>query len=123
MPTPVDTKLYEIIKKRIYKQNPVHSAYRSGKLVSEYKRSFSKKYGSRVSPYHGKKPKKSGLTRWFLENWTSDTGDNRYTSSDSVYRPQFRVTKDTPLTFSELTPSRLKKAKKEKKRTGRVKKF
>ena len=30
MPTPADLKLYEKIKKKVYKEIPLHSAYRSG---------------------------------------------------------------------------------------------
>lgn len=123
MPKPKDLKLYDKIKSKIYKQNPKHSAYRSGKVVSEYKKSFTKKHGKIVSPYVGKKPTKTGLTRWFKEDWKSDTGKYKYTTKNSVYRPRIRVTKKTPKTFSELSPAQIKKAKKEKKLTGRVKKF
>ena len=123
MPKPKDLKLYDKIKSKIYKENPKHSAYRSGKVVSEYKKSFAKKHGKTVSPYAGKKPTKTGLTRWFKEDWKSDTGKYKYTTKNSVYRPRIRVTKKTPKTFSELSAAQLKKAKKEKKLTGRVKKF
>jgi hypothetical protein len=40
-----------------------------------------------------------------------------------VYRPTKRITKDTPTTFSELSKQQIEKAKKEKAKTGRVKKF
>ena len=123
MPNPKNLKLYEQIKTKIYKENPKHSAYRSGKIVSEYKKAFLKKHGKTVSPYVGKKPTKTGLTRWFKEDWKSDTGKYRYTTKSSVYRPSVRVTKKTPKTFSELSATQLKKAKKEKRKTGRVKKF
>ena len=84
---------------------------------------FFKKYGSKISPYYGKKPEKKGLSRWFKENWKSDTGKYRYTTSSSVYRPTKRVTSKTPKTFNELTPKQLMKAKREKAKTGRVRKF
>ena len=32
-PTPVDQNLYDKIKEKVKKENPVHSAYRSGKIV------------------------------------------------------------------------------------------
>ena len=48
---PTDTKLYNKIKKEVYKQHPKHSAYRSGILVKTYKNKFSKKYGNKKSPY------------------------------------------------------------------------
>lgn len=122
--TPKDPKLYARIKSQVYKANPTHSAYRSGTVVKKYKRAFAKRYGERVSPYiGGPKPKTTGLPRWFKEDWKSDTGKYRYTSKSSVYRPNVRVTPDTPTTFSELTPKRIRRAKREKARTGRVTKF
>ena len=50
MVTPTDIKLYNRIKKGIYKKIPNHSAYRSGTVVKEYKKMFTKKYGKRKSP-------------------------------------------------------------------------
>ena len=41
---PNDKKLYNKTKKYIYKKYPKHSAYRSGLLVQEYKKRFSKKW-------------------------------------------------------------------------------
>jgi len=117
--TPKDPILYEKVKKQIYKKYPKHSAYRSGLLVQEYK----KQYKGRGSPYKGSKPVKTGLSRWFKEKWVSDTGKTRYTSKSSVYRPSIRVTKKTPTTWSELSEKQIKRAKSEKARTGRVKKF
>jgi hypothetical protein len=43
MPNPRDNILYNKIKKKVYKKNPKHSAYRSGILVQEYKKAFKKK--------------------------------------------------------------------------------
>ena len=51
--TPTDLKLYNSVKARVYKTNPVHSAYRSGHVVQAYKRAFANKYGSSRSPYRG----------------------------------------------------------------------
>ena len=45
MPEPSDKKLYEKVKGQVYKKIPKHSAYRSGVVVSSYKKAFSKKYG------------------------------------------------------------------------------
>ena len=91
------------------------SAYRSGMLVKLYRES-----GGR---YSGDKDEKDGLTRWYMEKWSSDKGTQGYTHKNSVYRPTVRVTKDTPATFAELTPEELKRAKAMKARTGRVDKF
>jgi hypothetical protein len=117
--TPTNQKLYDTIKIKIYKKYPKHSAYRSGLLVKAYKKAFK----GPGQPYKGKKPKVTGLTRWFKEDWKSDTGHYGYTSKYSVYRPTKRVTKKTPKTFSELSKKDILKAKREKYKTGRVKKF
>ena len=123
MSIPVDTKLYDKIKKKIYLKNPIHSAYRSGMLVKTYKKEFSKVYGDRKSPYTPSRKKTRGLTRWFKEKWISDTGKIGYTNKSSIYRPSIRVTKKTPVTWKELSKKEIKKAKKEKTKTGRVKRF
>lgn len=87
--------LYDKAKEIVYQQYPKHSAYRSGQLV--------KKYKEMGGTYSGKKPK-SGLTRWFKEEW-KDIGNEEY----PVYRPTKKVSKDTPLTPDEIKPFNLKK--------------
>ncbi len=107
--TPLDKELYA----RVLKMYPGKStAYRSGHIVRTYKA-----LGGR---YAGKKPRLTGLHRWFLENWKSDTGRYRYTSRSSVYRPTRRVTKKTPLTFSELSKRNIRRAKNMKRKFGRT---
>ena len=115
MSTPADKKLYDQVKKEIYEKYPKHSAYRSGLLVQEYKK--------RGGTYKGKENKSSGLNRWFNEKWTNQRGETGYKNKSDVYRPTVKVNKDTPTTFKELTKEQIEKAKKEKARTGRVKKF
>lgn len=122
-PRPADRKLYEKVKKQIYKKYPKQSAYRSGLLVKKYKKKFAEIYGPNKSPYIGSYPKNKGLNRWFKEDWKSDTKKYKYTSKSSVYRPTKRITKDTPTTFKELSDKQIKRAKREKAKTGRVKKF
>lgn len=119
---PNDKELYEKTKKEIYKKYPKHSAYRSGLLVQAYKEAYEKKHKSK-NAYSGKKNQNEGLSRWYSEEWKNDKGGIGYTSKSSVYRPTKRITKDTPITFSELSKQQIEKAKKEKARTGRVKKF
>ena len=120
MAVPTDMKLYNAVKKAVYKRIPTHSAYRSGILVKRYKEKFAAKHGSRKKPYKGSK---RPLKRWFAEQWRSDTGKKVYTSKSSVFRPTRRISRQTPKTFSEIGPRRLQRAKSEKSRTGRVKKF
>lgn len=124
-PEPTNMNMYERVKRKVYASYKTHSAYRSGMLVKLYKKEFTKKYGNKRSPYDGKKPSKkdTGLKRWFAEEWKANDGKIGYRKKGDVYRPTKRVTKKTPITFNELTKSEIKKAKKEKKEKGRVKRF
>jgi hypothetical protein len=122
MPQPTDSKLYLNVKKKIYKKYPKHSAYRSGLLVQAYKREFKKRYGSR-SPYSGKRSKRSGLARWYLEKWRNQRGQVGYQTRSDVYRPTRRITTKTPTTFSELSPRQIQRARREKYRSGHVRRF
>lgn len=124
MPEPSDKNLYEKVRKEVYKMYKKPSAYRSGMLVKKYKLEFSKKYGARKKPYlSSKKPTRTGLARWYKEDWRNQRGQVGYSERGDVYRPTKRITKKTPKTFSELSKSQVKKAMIEKKKTGRVKKF
>lgn len=123
LPKPADSKLYATVKKRIYKQHPKHSAYRSGIVVQEYKKSFKRKYGPRRKPYTGKRTIKRGLSRWFREKWVNQRGKVGYKYKSDIYRPTYRITKNTPTTHSELSRKQIKRARKEKYTKGRVKKF
>lgn len=116
MPTPpnvLDAKLYEKAKSK-YKELR-HSAYKSGLVVKEYKR-----LGGR---YKGKKPQKKGLSRWFKEEWRNQDGNVGYKRKSDIYRPTKRITSETPVTHGELTKRQIKRARKEKAVTGRVKRF
>jgi hypothetical protein len=90
--TVLNPEIYERAKKIVYKQYKKPSAYRSGALVAKYKE-LGGKYGD-VSK------EKTALNRWFKEEW-KDIGGKSY----PVYRPTKRVTKDTPLTTSEISPT------------------
>ena len=108
-------KLYEQVKDEIYKKYPKHSAYRSGLLVKEYK--------ARGGTYTGKEKKDEGLNLWFRSEWKNQRGETGYKYKSDVYRPTIRINKDTPTTFNELTKKEIEKARREKARTGRVKRF
>jgi|TARA_B110000285_G_scaffold234152_1_gene310109 hypothetical protein len=123
MATPVDLNLYNKVKDIVYKGIPKHSAYRSGILVQKYKKDFSKKYGRNKSPYKGKKTRKKGISRWFDEKWTNQRGEIGYKNKNDVYRPNIRITKNTPTTFKELNKKQIKRARTEKYRKGRVARF
>jgi len=119
---PVDQKLYDRIKEKVKNRISKHSAYRSGVIVTEYKEAFKKKYGSKKSPYTGTK-NKSGLTRWFKEDWRNQRGEIGYKYKSDVYRPKHRITKKTPTTFKELTKEQINKARKIKRDKGRIANF
>jgi len=120
---PTDQKLYNSIKEHIYAKIPQHSAYRSGLVVKKYKTEFAKKYPSSYSPYQGKENYSKGLHRWFAEEWRNQRGEVGYKYPSDVYRPTKRVTSKTPITFTELTDKRIRSARREKLKKGRVKKF
>lgn len=120
---PRDQRLYDDIKKKIYKKYPEHSAYRSGHLVKEYKKKYEESHNDGTSPYIGKKTQKKGLSRWFAEEWKNQRGKTGYKYKNDVYRPSIRITKDTPTLMKELTQDEIKSARREKYRSGRVKRF
>lgn len=113
-PQPTNKTLYEKVKKEVYKKYPKHSAYRSGLIV--------KKYKEQGGTYSGDKSKGT-LGRWFKEDWKNQRGETGYKRKGDIYRPTKRITKDTPKTHKELGKRRIKKAMKEKSKTGKVKKF
>lgn len=127
MNIPKDKDLYEKIKKEIFLKYPKNSAYRSALLVKNYKEAYLAK-GKKDDAYIGNKNKDAsrasgGLIRWFAEDWRNQRGGIGYKKKGDIYRPTKRINKNTPITFNELTPARIEKAKKEKKEKGRVSKF
>jgi hypothetical protein len=120
MPTPTDEKLYESMKKDLFKKYKP-SAYRSGLLVPKYKEEYVKKHKN-YNYYSGSR-ENSNLKRWFDEKWQNQRGEIGYQKKTDVYRPTIRINDKTPTTFNELTKNQIKKAMNEKARTGRVKKF
>ena len=120
MPTPTDEKLYESIKKDLFKKYKP-SAYRSGLLVQKYKEEYVKKHKNKN--YYSGSRQNSNLKRWFDEKWQNQRGEIGYQKKTDVYRPTIRINDKTPTTFNELTKNQIKKAMNEKARTRRVKKF
>lgn len=103
----LNPELYEKIKNKLKKNKKLvwPSAYASGLLVQQYKAQGGK--------YSGTKPKKTqGIARWFNEKWVDvcyypkikDCG-RKNTSKLIDYpkcRPLKRISKDTPMTVSEV---------------------
>tara|TARA_R110000868_G_scaffold321239_2_gene582291 strand:+ start:405 stop:767 length:363 start_codon:yes stop_codon:yes gene_type:complete len=94
-PLPTNKSLYEKAKAIADKTYKKSSAYKSGFIVKKYKE-LGGKYEGVI--------KNIGLKRWFAEEW-KDIGGQAY----PVYRPTKRITKDTPLTASEINPFLAKK--------------
>lgn len=119
---PKDKPLYNAIKKKLFSKITKNSAYRSALLIKKYKEEYKKKHKSNKA-YTGKKNKKKGIARWMKEEWRTQDGKKTYSKKSDVFRPTKRITKKTPKTFKELGSKRIKKAQKEKLKTGRVKKY
>lgn len=119
-----DEQLYQRAKKIVIKREPIHSAYRSIRIAQQYKKMFADKYGKSKKPYVGDKTK-SKLYVWLRERWSSSpTGKiTGYKKKGDIYRPTVRVDKDTPLLWSELKPSEIKRAKKLKSKGKRITRF
>jgi hypothetical protein len=113
---PLDVKLYQQVKQHADMIYQTPSAYKSGWIVKTYK-----KLGGR---YRGLAPSsRQGLKRWFREKWTNQRGQIGYQNSRDVYRPTIRVTRQTPLTFDELSRREIVQARRQKQLTGRVRRF
>ena len=63
------------------------------------------------------------LKRWFKEDWRTPSGDKDYSKGEKTFRPTKKISKDTPPTWSELTPAEKRRAAKEKKQKGRVSRY
>lgn len=120
----VDEALYKKAKKIVVKREPIHSAYRSIRIAQQYKKMFADKYGTRKKPYKGDKSK-SKLYVWLRERWSSSPSGKitGYKKKGDIYRPTVRVNSDTPLLWSELKPSEIKRAKKLKSKGKRITRF
>jgi hypothetical protein len=95
MPIPIDKELYQKARAEADRVYSKPSAYKSGFIVKRYK-ALGGRYKDDNSP--------KDLDRWFKENWI-DIGGKEY----PVYRPTKRISKDTPLTVTEIDPIQAKK--------------
>ena len=59
----------------------------------------------------------------FDEDWRNQRGEIGYKHKSDIYRPTHRITKNTPITHSELTEKEIKKARHKKYKKGRVNRF
>ena len=63
------------------------------------------------------------LKRWFKEDWRTPKGKKDYKGGENTFRPTKRISKDTPTTWSELTPGEKRRAQIEKNTKGRVSRY
>lgn len=121
---PLDTTLYNKIKQLAnIKFTEKTSAYKSAWIVKQYKLNGGK--------YTGKKPKSTGLVRWFKEEWIdlkrptksgyAKCGRPNKTGDYPLCRPSKKITKQTPKTYMEISPEILKRVLKLKKDTTPIK--
>ena len=124
MAEPVDKKLYAQVKRLADKKFLSKTGvYKSSWIVREYKK--------RGGKYRGSKSKRSGLKRWYKEDWvdlnrpirnshgkiTGYKKCGRSTSKDTKYplcRPTKRVSPKTPRTVRELSKRSVRRAKRAK---------
>ena len=94
--------------------------------IAAYKRRFFPGSSRTTSPKRKRqsspKPSSSkGLQRWFAEEWVDEKGNvcgSSKNKNTKKCRPKKRITKDTPVTWREMSPSQKSKAVAEKKRVG-----
>jgi hypothetical protein len=106
--------LWKKARKEADKKYDKPSAYKSGYIVQRYKELGGK--------FKGEKTKK-GLTRWFKEEWVNQRGEVGYKKKGDIYRPSKRVSKKTPVTWSELSDKEIEWAIEEKKKKKRITRF
>ena len=63
------------------------------------------------------------LKRWFKEDWQTPKGKKDYKGGENTFRPTKKISKDTPSTWSEVTPAEKKRAQAEKNTKGRVSRY
>ena len=81
-------------------------------------------YRQAASPFRVRKTKKgASLRRWFQVDWRTPKGKENYEGGENTFRPTKKVSKDTPKTWSEVTPASKAKAQKEKNTKGRVSRY
>jgi hypothetical protein len=114
---PTDAKLWARVKRQADQVYRRPSAYKSGWMVKRYKELGGK--FKRAPTTLDARP----LKRWFAEDWRNQHGRVGYEHSNDIYRPTKRVTRRTPKTHRELSARRIRRASREKSRTGRVRRF
>lgn len=124
-PIPQNKKLYEKVKAEARLKFKVFpSAYASGWLVREYKK--------RGGTYSGKKPKDTGLSRWYDEMWinvcelprivrcgrkSAEMSPRNWAKKYPYCRPYKKITRKTPKTVSQLSEAEIKRRCRQKRKS------
>ena len=100
-------------KKKV--SSPKKKMYSWKKNASPKKKMYSWKKNASPKP-----TRKTGLKRWFAEEWVTASGKECGDPSEKVKkcRPKKRITDKTPVTWNEMTPAQRKRVDSEKKKVG-----
>jgi hypothetical protein len=121
---PTNKKLYSKIKIKAKKKFKVWpSAYASGWLVKEYKKQGGK-YFNNYSYMKVSKTNKTGLSRWFAEEWIDvcklpyivPCGRKTYNRNYPYCRPRYKITSKSPNTAQTLSKLEIKSRCKQKRK-------
>lgn len=123
----INKDIYKYVKKLADKKFKSKTGiYKSSWIVKEYKK--------RGGKYKNKIKNKSGLYRWYKEKWVDlnrpiknasgkiigyESCGRKNIKKNQNYplcRPTYKISKDTPITYKELTKKSISKAKREKKK-------
>jgi hypothetical protein len=122
---PADEKLYASVRDGVRRDAKSRwpSAYLSALVVRKYKDAMKKK-GKRPYVESSVTRKRAALTRWFDEKWIDvssgrECGSVKRAGYYPTCRPSVRVTRGTPVTFSELKRVQIKRMVSEKQRVGK----
>ena len=102
-----------------YKKRFFPKSAKSPTKKASPKRKMKSPCGSMKGP--GKPAANTGLQRWHAEKWTDEKGNECGSSKNQntkKCRPSKRITKGTPVTWSEMSPSQKRKVVSEKKQVG-----
>lgn len=97
------------------------AAYRKRFFPKSSKSPTKKTSSKRKMNGPGKPSSDTGLGRWFKEDWRDENGNvcgSSKNKNTKKCRPKNRITKGTPVTWNEMSPSQKSKAVSEKKQVG-----
>jgi len=122
--------IYRIITNKLKKDKKI-SPKKDSKISPKKDSKISPKKDSKISPK--KDLSLESLRKDIIDKkkiLLSDLPDDiikifvkKYKYKNDIYRPTYRITKKTPVTFKELSSNRISKARKTKYQKGRINRF